>query len=235
MRNVRNRLSITLALTLVLVVAAVGALEGPFFSSWPLQQNIASAQSPPPPPNRDAPSITSLTQATFSSITVNWQAADDTDAHWIYSVKTDGSGGQFTTTNAILPHSTTVSGLEDETTYWFAVIGSGAPSETSPNQWFSWSSWVKGTTLKDGRVSLGPDVAVAEGGIANLTVTTSVAPQSPLTVNYAIGTDDDPATVDGDSDDYTGSATGSITIPAEATEGIISIVINDDSDIDDGA
>ena len=82
---------------------------------------------------------------------------------------------------------------------------------------------------------MGPDVAVAEGGIANLTVTTSVAPQSPLTVNYAIGTDDDPATVDGDSDDYTGSATGSITIPAEATEGIISIVINDDSDIDDGA
>ena len=86
-----------------------------------------------------------------------------------------------------------------------------------------------------GIVSLDKDFeGVTEGGTARLTVTSTVAPTSDLTVNYAIGTDDDDATVDGDGDDYTGSATGFITIAAGATQGVIPVVINDDSDIDDG-
>ena len=194
-----------------------------------------------PAPSGAAPNITSLTNHTLSSITVNWDEADDTDQHWVYSVKSDGSDGRLQSVPAASPdpestssHSTTITGLDVGTEYWFAVLGNKSPSETSPKEWFSWSGWAKGTTLAVGIVWLGQDVSVAEGGTANLTVTSTVAPTSALTVNYAIGTDNDPATVDGDSDDYTGNATGSIEIAVGATQGIIPVVINDDSDIDDG-
>ena len=232
-----------------LVLAAVGVLSQPHFLPWQFQGGIAWAQSQGES-NRDAPQITSLTHPTLSSITVNWQEADDTDAHWIYSVKSDGSGGHFQ--EAILDPppsggaggqsgpvtgvslSTTITGLESGTQYWFVVIGGESPSEGSPKEWFSWSNWGRGSTLATRSVSLGQDVSAIEGGTANVTVTANVAPQSALTVNYAIGTDADVATIDGNSDDYTGSATGSIVIAAEATQGVIPIVINDDSDIDDG-
>ena len=192
-----------------------------------------------PTPSRDAPGITSLTGHTTSSITVNWEDADDADAHWVYSVKSDGSDGSFLSatpaSSDATSHSTTITGLDDGTEHWFAVLGSKSPSEVSPKEWFSWSGWAKGATLAVGVVSLGQNVSVAEGGTASLTVTTTVAPTSPMTVNYTIGTDDDDATVDGDSDDYTGNASGSITIAKGATQGVISVAINDDSDIDDGA
>ena len=194
-----------------------------------------------PTPGRDAPNITSLTGHTTSSITVNWEEADDTGAFWVYSVKSDGSDGRFQSVPPASPnpaatpsHSTTITGLDDGTEYWFAVLGAKSPSEASPEGWFSWSGWAKGSTLEMGIVSLGQNASVAEGGTANLTVTTTVAPASDLTVNYAIGTDNNDATVDGDSDDYAGDAAGSIEIAAGDTQGVISVVINDDSDIDDG-
>ena len=234
MRYVRSRLGIMLAVA-VAIVLATGAVSLP----WPFYENVASAQSedptPTPGPDPDAPRITSLTNITASSITVNWQAADDTDVHWIYSVKADGSDGRFRQADSEPPLSTTITGLDDGTTYWFAVLGSKSPSESNPNEWFSWSTWARSTTLEIGRVSLGSDVSVAEGGTANLTVISTTALASPLTVSYAIGTDDDDATVDADSDDYTGSAAGSVTIEAGATEATIPVVISDDSDIDDGA
>ena len=130
---------------------------------------------------------------------------------------------------------TTVTGLDATTQYWLAVLGVRAPSESSPSAWFRWSNWGRASTLTTPTVSLSSDVTVAEGGTATLTVTAAPAPQTPLTVNYAIGTDDDAATVDGDRDDYTGNATGSIAIAAGATQGTIAVVIADDSDIDDGA
>ena len=188
-----------------------------------------------PTPSRDAPSITSLTGHTTSSITVNWEAAADTGEHWVYAVKADGTGGKFEKLDQVAPLSSAVSGLDDGTEYWFAVMGLESPSQTSPDNWFSWSGWAKATTAQIKKVSLGQDAAVSEGGTAYITVTASPAPDSPLVISYSIGTDDDPATVDGDSDDYTGNATGSVVIPAAATQGIIPVVIGNDDDIDDGA
>ena len=226
----------------VTVFAVTGqSTEGGRAGSLGLLGAIAHAASDPTP-SRDAPSITSLTNHTINSIDVNWEEADDTDLHWVYSVKADGTDGRFQSVAAASPNpdstssrTTTITGLDEGTEYWFAVLGVKSPSEVSPKEWFSWSGWSKGTTPELGFVSLGLDVSVAEGGTANLTVTSTVAPTSALTVNYAIGTDNDDSTVDGDSDDYTGSASGSIEIAAGATQGVIPVVISDDSDIDDGA
>ena len=245
---VRNWPRIALV-TVAFVMATAGALDQPRFLPWQFQENIASAQSPEQP-LRGAPRIISLTHPTASSITVNWQKADDTKVHWIYSVKFDGSGGRFHRAIPGSPssqgaggqsapvtnffHATTVIGLDSDTQYWFAVMGIGSPSEDSPKDWFSWSNWDKGTTLAVGRVSLDRDVLVAEGDVAFITLTSTIVLESPLTVNYTIGADDDAATVDGDRDDYTGSSTGSIVMAAGATQGVILVVTNDDSDIDDG-
>ncbi|MCY4115236.1 MAG: leucine-rich repeat protein [Chloroflexi bacterium] len=233
-----------------LVLAAVGALGQPHLLPGPSQAGVAQAQSPEDS-TREAPEITALIHPTTSSIAVVWLPADDTDVHWIYVVKTDGSGGRFQLAVPDPPpsqdasaqsdpvtetsHVTTVTGLAAGTQYWIAVLGVRAPSESSPSTWFRWSNWGRTSTLTTPTVSLSSDVAVAEGGTATFTVTAAPAPQSALTVNYAIGADDDPATVNGDGSDYSGTATGSITIAADATQGSIAIVITDDSDIDDGA
>ena len=208
-------------------------------TGWPAGEQGAHADTDPTP-SRDAPAITSLTNHTTSSIDVNWDEADDTDLHWIYSVKSDGSGGRFLSVAAAgsgsetSSRTTTVTGLDAGTEYWFGVLGIKAPSESSPKEWFSWSGWAKGSTLVVATVTIGPDASAAEGGTANLTVSSDVAPTTALTVNYTIGTDDDDTTVDGDSDDYSGEASGSVTIASGDTQGVIPVVINDDSDIDDG-
>ena len=226
-----------------LVLAAVGALGEPHFLPGQSQEGVAQAQS-----TREAPEITALTQPTTSSIAVTWLPADNTDTHWLYAVKADGTDGRFQPAVSDPPpsqgatrqvtgvsHVTTVTGLAADTQYWFAILGVRAPADGSPSTWFRWSNWGRATTLMVATVFLGPDVAVAEGGTATLAVTASPAPQAPLTVNYAIGVHADPATTNGDSDDYTGTASGSIIIADGATTGSIAVVITDDSDIDDGA
>ena len=236
MGYMQSRSGMRLLVAVGVALAVVAILSQLFFSALLFQENTVSAQSP------GMPRITSLTDPTTSSITVNWEEGHGVAGHWIYSVKTDGTGANFLDATTGLPpsqgnvsHSTIVTGLDDGTEYWFAVVGIGSPFQSSPSGWFSWSDWARESTRPIGRVTLGPDVSAAEGGTANLTVTTTVAPETDLTVNYTIGSDSDAATVDGDSNDYTGSATGSVIIAAGATSGVISVVINDDSDIDDGA
>ena len=227
-----------------LVLAALGAFAQ--LSGLPGASLAGSAQAQIPP--REAPQISALTQPTTSSIAVIWLAADNTDVHWLYVVKSDGTSGRFQVAVPDPPqgtsgqqgvsgtaHTTTVSGLDAGTLYWFAVLGVRAPSEGSPNTWFRWSNWGRASTLTTPTVSLSSDVTVAEGGTATLTVTAAPAPQATLTVNYTIGADADTATVDGDGSDYSGTATGSITIATGATQGSIAIAITDDSAIDDGA
>ena len=231
-------------LAVALMLAAVGAVGQLVVLPGASQGDIAHAQTPP----REAPQITALTQATTSSIAVVWLPADNTDVHWLYAIKDDGTGGRFLPAVPDPPqgasgqggvsglaHTTTVSGLDPGTRYWFAVLGVRAPADGVPSTWFRWSNWGRAATRMVSTVSLSGDVTVAEGGTATFTVTASPAPPADLTVNYAIDADDDASTVDGDSSDYSGSASGSITIAASATEGTIAVAITDDSAIDDGA
>ena len=148
-----------------------------------------------------------------------WLPADNTDVHWIYVVKSDGSGGRFLLVDPASPPSsgasgqsqhgpaeprvTTVTGLDPGTRYWFAVLAAQAPSESGPGGWFRWSNWAHASTLVI--------VTVAEGDTADLTVNVTPTPMAPLTVNYAIGTDNDPANVDAnDAPTFTSGATFSL-------------------------
>ena len=239
-----NHRRLARSMAVALVLAALGALGQ--LSGLPGASLTGSAQAQIPP--REAPQISALSQATTSSIAVIWLPADNTDVHWLYAVKADGTDGRFQLAVPDPPQgasgqqgvtgtarTTTVSGLDAGTQYWFVVLGVRAPSEGTPDTWFRWSNWGRASTLTTPTVSLSADVTVAEGGTATLTVTAAPAPQATLTVNYAIGADDDTATVDGDGSDYTGMATGSISIATGATQGSIAVAITDDSDIDDGA
>ena len=172
------------------------------------------------------PTGLSVSDPTYDGVSLDW---DDVTRATGYEYRHRESGTQtWDTPTAVTDSEASVTGLNDGTQYDFSVRATNASTNSL------WASSVQETTLELGRVSLGQDVSVAEGGTANVTVTASVAPQSALTVNYAIGADEDDATVNGDSADYTGSATGSIEIAAGATQGTIPVVISDDSDIDNG-
>lgn len=82
------------------------------------------------PPRREAPPIAALTQATTSAIAVIWLPADNTDVHWLYPVKADGTDGRVQLAVSDPPqgasgqqgvtgtaHTTTVSGRDAGTQY----------------------------------------------------------------------------------------------------------------------
>ena len=77
--------------------------------------------------------------------------------HWIYAVKSDGTGGRFQVATPDPPsqgasgqsgpvigvsHVTMATGLAAGTKYWLAVLGSRTPSasNSSPSEWFRWSN-----------------------------------------------------------------------------------------------
>ena len=78
-----------------------------------------------------------------------------------------------------------------------------------------------------------PEVEVTEGSTAQVRLTVSPSPQLPITVNYELGNDGDPDTVDADSFDY--DSAGSVTLQSGATGAIVAVDINQDDDIDEGA
>lgn len=82
-------------------------------------------------------------------------------------------------------------------------------------------------------VSLASNAASApEGGKAILEVQVEPAPESPLTVAYSLGPDDDSQTDDADPRDYVDRTGGTIQIAAGATSVSIEIDIQNDSDIE---
>ena len=81
-----------------------------------------------------------------------------------------------------------------------------------------------------------PEVEVTEGSTAQVRLTVSPSPQLPITVNYELGNDGDPDTVDADSFDYdSANSAGSVTLQSGATGAIVAVDINQDDDIDEGA
>ena len=74
--------------------------------------------------------------------------------------------------------------------------------------------------------------AAPEGGMAVLEVVVSPSPESPIMVNYAVGTDDDAGTDDADGADYAGGTSGTVRIDPGATVAAIEIAITDDDDIE---
>ena len=79
------------SIAVALVLAATGAFAQ--LSGLPEASLTGSAQAQIPP--REAPQISALTQATTSSIAVIWLPADNTDVHWLYVAKADGTDGHL--------------------------------------------------------------------------------------------------------------------------------------------
>ena len=126
---------------LAVAVTAVTGQSTEEDRTGPLGLLGAIAHASDPAPSRDAPSITSLTNHTLNSIDVNWDEAGDTDLHWVYSVKSDGTDGRFLGVPPASPdpattpsHTTTITGLDAGTEYWFGVLGIKSPSEASPKE-----------------------------------------------------------------------------------------------------
>lgn len=74
--------------------------------------------------------------------------------------------------------------------------------------------------------------AAPEGGTAVLRLAVAPSSESPITVGYSIGIDDDAGTDDADSADYSGDPDGMVRISAGDTIGTIELDINDDDDIE---
>ena len=70
-----------------------------------------------------------------------------------------------------------------------------------------------------------------EGGVVELNVSLAKPRDADVTLTWAIGIDDDPATADADASDH-GGAGGDVVIPAGETAAEISIAIADDADIE---
>lgn len=82
-------------------------------------------------------------------------------------------------------------------------------------------------------VSLASSTASApEGRTAVLQVEIDPPPESPVTLAYTLGTDDDDASDDAEPTDYVDRSGGTVQIAAGATSGAIEIDIHDDSDIE---
>ena len=70
-----------------------------------------------------------------------------------------------------------------------------------------------------------------EGGVVELNVSLAKPRDADVTLTWAIGIDDDPATADADANDH-GGAGGDVVIPAGETAAAINIAIADDADIE---
>ena len=70
-----------------------------------------------------------------------------------------------------------------------------------------------------------------EGGVVELTVSLPKPRETDVSLTWAIGVDDDPATADADAADH-GGVSGTVVIPAGETGAAINIAIADDADIE---
>ncbi len=79
---------------------------------------------------------------------------------------------------------------------------------------------------------LSKTVGAPEGGSAVLRLTVAPPPESPITVGYSIGVDDDASTYDADAADYASQPSDTLRVSAGDTIGTIQLHINDDEDIE---
>ena len=88
-------------------------------------------------------------------VALTWTPAQDAMAHWVWSVKDDGTDGKW---NPGQPGSAVIGGLEAGQTYWFVVIENLARPGEEP-RWTESSNWAQafaGDSLDPTRLSAAP-------------------------------------------------------------------------------
>ena len=84
-----------------------------------------------------------IIRAEERQVQIAWEAADNAEINWIWSVQPDGTGGKWTRAGASA-NSATVSELEPGRSYWFIVIAGRTVQEAQ--EWSLWSNWVMART-----------------------------------------------------------------------------------------
>ena len=86
-------------------------------------------------------------------------------------------------------------------------------------------------SLGGGAGELSAFASAPEGGVVELSVSLPKPRETDVSLTWAIGVDDDPATADADAADH-GDVSGTVVIPAGETGAAINIAIADDADIE---
>ena len=86
-------------------------------------------------------------------------------------------------------------------------------------------------SLGGGAGELSAFASAPEGGVVELSVSLPKPRETDVSLTWAIGVDDDPATADADAADH-GGVSGTVVIPAGETGAAINIAIADDADIE---
>ena len=122
-------------LALVIAVAILAAL-----SAWPWATATAQTPGTIKPAN-----LTAVSGPGVGEVSLTWTPAANAAAHWVWSVKPDGSDNRWHESAA--DGSAVIDGLEPEQEYWFIVIASRSGPAVGPPRWTGFSNWVKAVAL----------------------------------------------------------------------------------------
>ena len=99
---------------------------------------------------------------------LNWNASPNATAHWVWSVKSDNTGGKWTAGQA---GTATVSGLEIGQLYWFIVIA--AQQRTGePVSWSEFSNWTQSFSQAELPAALTPSSTTESDGFVSVSAST---------------------------------------------------------------
>ena len=83
--------------------------------------------------------LSAVPGANPGEVSLSWTPSADAIAHWVWSVRSDGTNGRWTTGQA---GAAVVSGLEAGITYWFAVM-EWSPRADGSLAWSELSNWAQ--------------------------------------------------------------------------------------------
>ena len=105
------------------------------------QSITVDAIAPPPLPSVPLGDPTGLqaSAAGPGQVRLTWSPGANADVQWLWSVKADGTGGQYIEASGITS-IVTVAGLENGQNYWFTIIA--GRNVNGIQEWSQWSQWV---------------------------------------------------------------------------------------------
>ncbi len=112
---------------------------------WAQLGGPAEAGNSSAPHQQSVPGATNLeaTANGVGQVSLTWTAAQYATGHFVWSVKSDGTGGKWTDTGAATT-SFVLTGLEPNTDYWFILLAYAGDAES--RIWFEFSNWTSART-----------------------------------------------------------------------------------------
>ena len=182
---------------------------------------------PPNDPPEATGTIDALSLETGQSVAfAGWDYFNDPDG---YTLNFSGSSSNpaVATVEASDWDTLTVSGVAEG----LAEVTLSATDSGGLSASLSFMVTVGNPASLGGAGELSAFASAPEGGVVELNVSLAKPRDADVTLTWAIGIDDDPATADADASDH-GGAGGDVVIPAGETAAAINIAIADDADIE---